>query len=49
MLIIGSAAGIIAMSKVKELTFMSYLRLSLYLLVSYTVGYAGAYYMGGFV
>lgn len=49
MLIIGSAAGIIAMSKVKELTFMSYLRLSLYLLVSYTVGYGGAYYMGGFV
>jgi len=43
MLIIGSAAGIIAMSKVKELTFASYLRLSLYLLVCYTFGYAGSW------
>lgn len=49
MLIIGSAAGIIAMSKVKALTFASYFRLSLYLLVCYTFGYAGAYYMGSFI
>ena len=49
MLIIGSAAGIIAMSKVKELTFASYLRLSLYLLVCYTFGYAGYYFMGSFI
>jgi len=49
MLIIGSAAGIIAMSKVKALTFMSYLRLSLHLLICYTVGYAGSYYMGSFI
>ncbi|MGB0836193.1 MAG: sodium:proton antiporter NhaD [Psychrobium sp.] len=49
MLIIGSAAGIIAMSKVKELTFMSYLRMSLYLLVAYTVGYYGAYLAGNFI
>ena len=49
MLIIGSAAGIIAMSKVKELTFASYLRLSLYLLVCYTFGYAGSYFMGSFI
>ncbi|WP_213608349.1 sodium:proton antiporter NhaD [Pseudoalteromonas sp.] len=49
MLIIGSAAGIIAMSKVKALTFTSYFRLSLYLLVCYTFGYAGAYYMGSFI
>lgn len=49
MLIIGSAAGIIAMSKVKELTFASYLRLSLYLLVCYTLGYAGSYFMGSFI
>ncbi|MBH0072480.1 sodium:proton antiporter NhaD [Pseudoalteromonas sp. NZS127] len=49
MLIIGSAAGIIAMSKVKELTFMSYLRLSFYLLICYTVGYTGSYLMAGFV
>ena len=49
MLIIGSAAGIIAMSKVKELTFASYLRLSLYLLLCYTFGYAGSYLMGSFI
>ncbi|MCF2858626.1 sodium:proton antiporter NhaD [Pseudoalteromonas sp. SMS1] len=46
MLIIGSAAGIIAMSKVKALTFTSYLKMSLYLLVAYTIGYAGSFYMG---
>ncbi|MDK1286555.1 sodium:proton antiporter NhaD [Pseudoalteromonas umbrosa] len=46
MLIIGSAAGIIAMSKVKALTFMSYLKMVLYLLIAYTIGYAGSYYMG---
>ncbi|KTF18521.1 sodium:proton antiporter NhaD [Pseudoalteromonas sp. H105] len=49
MLIIGSAAGIIAMSKVKALTFMSYLRMSLYLLIAYTVGYIGSYIAGGFI
>ncbi|KNC66822.1 sodium:proton antiporter NhaD [Pseudoalteromonas ardens] len=49
MLIIGSAAGIIAMSKVKALTFTSYLRMSLYLLIAYTAGYAGAYFMGQFI
>ncbi|WP_018693313.1 sodium:proton antiporter NhaD [Algicola sagamiensis] len=49
MLIIGSAAGIIAMSKVKELTFISYLRMSVYLLIAYTVGYGGSYMMGHFV
>lgn len=49
MLIIGSAAGIIAMSKVKELTFMSYLRMSFYLLIAYTIGYCGAYFAGGFI
>jgi len=46
MLIIGSAAGIIAMSKVKELTFGSYLKMSVYLLIAYTIGYAGAYMAG---
>ena len=49
MLIIGSAAGIIAMSKVKELTFTSYLRMSLYLLIAYTIGYCGAYLAGSFI
>ncbi|BFM12375.1 sodium:proton antiporter NhaD [Simiduia litorea] len=39
MLIIGSAAGIIAMSKVKELNFISYLSMFGYLLVAYSVGY----------
>ena len=43
MLIIGSAAGIIAMSKVKALTFMSYLKMSVYLLIAYTVGYYGSH------
>lgn len=45
-LIIGSAAGIIAMSKVKELTFGSYFRMAGYLLFAYTLGYAGVYGMG---
>ncbi|WP_372762594.1 sodium:proton antiporter NhaD [Pseudoalteromonas sp.] len=49
LLIIGSAAGIIAMSKVKGLTFMNYLRLSFYLLICYTVGYTGSYLVGSFV
>ena len=39
LLIIGSAAGIIAMSKVKDLSFISYLRLFLPLLIAYSVGY----------
>lgn len=46
MLIIGSAAGIIAMSKIKELTFLSYLKMSFHLLIAYTVGYTGAYLAG---
>jgi Na+/H+ antiporter NhaD/arsenite permease-like protein len=45
-LIIGSAAGIIAMSKVKELTFASYFRMAGYLLFAYSLGYAGVYGMG---
>lgn len=49
MLIIGSAAGIIAMSKVRELTFLSYLRMSLYLLIAYSCGYLGAYWAGGLI
>ncbi|HEA15889.1 MAG TPA: sodium:proton antiporter [Pseudoalteromonas prydzensis] len=49
MLIIGSAAGIIAMSKVKALTFMSYLRMSVYLLIAYTIGYIGSYLAGSFI
>jgi Na+/H+ antiporter NhaD/arsenite permease-like protein len=43
-LVIGSAAGIIAMSKIKELNFMSYLRNIAYLTIAYTVGYIGVYF-----
>jgi Na+/H+ antiporter NhaD/arsenite permease-like protein len=46
LLIIGSAAGIIAMSKVKELTFGSYFKMAGYLLFSYTLGYLGTYAIG---
>ncbi|AFU98507.1 sodium:proton antiporter NhaD [Simiduia agarivorans] len=52
LLIIGSAAGIIAMSKVKELNFLSYLTMFGYLLVAYSVGYwlsfwVGSVFLGG--
>ncbi|WP_111980226.1 sodium:proton antiporter NhaD [Algibacillus agarilyticus] len=39
LLAIGSAAGIIAMSKMKELTFISYMRYIPALLLAYTIGY----------
>ena len=39
LLVIGSAAGIVAMSKVRELTFMQYARFIPQLLVAYTAGY----------
>ncbi len=42
-LIIGSAAGIIATSKIKELTFGSYFKMAGYLLFAYSLGYAGVY------
>jgi Na+/H+ antiporter NhaD/arsenite permease-like protein len=47
LLIIGSAAGVIALSKVREVTFMSYLRFFPALLLAYSVGYVGAYWLGG--
>jgi Na+/H+ antiporter NhaD/arsenite permease-like protein len=40
LLIIGSAAGIVAMSKIKGLTFASYGRFVIWLLIAYTAGYA---------
>jgi Na+/H+ antiporter NhaD/arsenite permease-like protein len=43
-LVIGSAAGIIAMSKIEELNFVSYLRNFIYLAIAYTVGYIGVYF-----
>jgi Na+/H+ antiporter NhaD/arsenite permease-like protein len=39
LLVIGSAAGIVAMSKMKELTFLQYMRYSPYILVAYSAGY----------
>ena len=39
LLVIGSAAGIVAMSKMRELTFMQYARFMPQLLVAYTAGY----------
>lgn len=46
LLVIGSAAGIVAMSKVPGLTFGSYLKYSLYLFVAFNTGFAGVYLMG---
>ncbi|UTA48761.1 sodium:proton antiporter NhaD [Simiduia sp. 21SJ11W-1] len=46
LLVIGSAAGIIAMSKVKELNFISYLSMFGYLLVAYSVGYWMSFWVG---
>jgi len=48
-LVIGSAAGIIAMSKIKELNFISYFRNVIYLAVAYTVGYIGVYFAANWV
>ncbi|BAJ00864.1 sodium:proton antiporter NhaD [Shewanella violacea] len=45
LLVIGSASGIIAMSKVKELTFVSYLKYVPALLLCYSVGYALTLYL----
>ncbi len=39
-LAIGSAAGIVAMSRVKELTFFSYIKYAPFLLIAYLVGYS---------
>lgn len=49
LLVIGSAAGIVAMSKVPGLTFGSYLKYSLYLFVAFTIGFVGVYLMGRLV
>jgi Na+/H+ antiporter NhaD/arsenite permease-like protein len=38
-LVIGSAAGIVAMSKVRELTFMQYARYAPHIFAAYSVGY----------
>lgn len=41
LLVIGSAAGIVAMSKIKGLTFGAYAKFFAWLLMAYTAGYAG--------
>jgi len=46
MLVIGSAAGIVAMSKVEVLTFGTYARYVLFLAVAFMIGYAGSYFVG---
>ncbi|MCM0613320.1 sodium:proton antiporter NhaD [Marinobacter sediminum] len=49
LLIIGSAAGIVAMSKIEGLTFGRYMRYLAHLLAAYTLGYAGVYMLGSFI
>jgi len=46
MLVIGSAAGIVAMSKVDILTFATYGRYVLFLGIAFLIGYAGTFAMG---
>ncbi|MCK9505185.1 MAG: sodium:proton antiporter NhaD [Porticoccaceae bacterium] len=46
LLIIGSAAGIVAMSKIPSMTFNSYLRFLIPLFTAYCCGFAGAYLLG---
>ncbi len=46
LLVIGSAAGIVAMSKVQGLTFGSYLKYFVYLFVAFNAGFVGVYLVG---
>lgn len=49
LLVIGSAAGIVSMSKVPGLTFARYAKYSLLLLIAYTVGYALVLTLASFI
>lgn len=49
LLVIGSAAGIVAMSKIQGLTFGTYMRYALHLLAAYTLGYGGVLLLGSFI
>lgn len=49
LLVIGSAAGIVAMSKIPGLTFAAYMRYLAHLLAAYTLGYSGVYMLGRFI
>lgn len=46
LLVIGSAAGIVAMSKVEALTFSTYAQYIAYLMIAFLSGYAGTYLIG---
>ena len=46
LLVIGSAAGIVAMSKIPAMNFFSYMRYFAYLLIAYSAGYAGSLVVG---
>lgn len=46
LLIIGSAAGIVAMSKIEEVTFLSYMKYIVFLLLAYSLGFIGSYGIG---
>ena len=46
MLIIGSAAGIVAMSKIQALTFVSYFKYIIVLFFAYTLGYGASILLG---
>lgn len=46
LLIIGSAAGIVAMSKIDELTFGSYLKFFIALIIAYSIGYSSTLLLG---
>jgi len=45
LLVIGSAAGVVAMGKVESLTFGSYLKFFGFLILAYSVGYMGVQFM----
>jgi len=49
LLIIGSAAGIVAMSKIDELTFGSYLKFFVALIIAYSVGYGSVLLLGHYL
>ena len=49
LLVIGSAAGIVAMSKVKELTFIGYAKFSIILLLAFSLGYTNVYFLGQWI
>lgn len=47
LLIIGSSAGVIALSKLEDLIFISYLKFIYWLFLVYTFGYVSVIYLAG--